>query len=670
MSPVRFRRATPAAVAATLLASAVLAVAGPAGPAFAGTGSPVNPGPYPTVYASSVASDYGAVLTPINTQTDAAGTPIDISNVNYEAGTGALTVSPNGSTIYAVLNSATTGTCSPGDIVPVSTTTGQAGTPIPIGNIVNINAAPETSAFAITPDGDTGYVANTCDGTVTPINLTTDKAGTPITVGAYPDSIAITPDGSTAYVVDSGTDTVTPINLSTNTAEPPITVGNPSTNTPEAIAITPNGATAYVATWGGTVVPVDLATGTPGTPITVSDDESGLSAIAITPNGATAYADSFFDGTVIPVDLATGTAEATITLPDGASPVGIVANPNGSAVYALDWQNGAVYPISTATNALGAAIPTSPADSEPGAIAITPGWSAQATVSQATTADAPALCEFGGSMYAAFTTSGGGIDYVSNSGSGWSAAAPVSGSWGSPDTSWSPALADYDGELQAYWTSAATNDIEYSAYNGSTWSAPQTVSGSWGTAMTNQAPAVAVNGSLLAVTWKGRSTDGVFYSLYNGSGWASQVNTTETTSYAPAVAPLPSAGMPFAFAWTESDNAIGYGALTLDGFEDEGIIPSAATNAGPTLAFAGNLSTNGTLYVAFKGQTNDEVGYEAIFNVATAGLSSSNWTAQEFWTQSGTQLAPALAAEGYVLYSGWTGPSTSHVFSSYAENPF
>ena len=115
-------------------------------------------------------------------------------------------------------------------------------------------------------------------------------------------------------------------------------------------------------------------------------------------------------------------------------------------------------------------------------------------------------------------------------------------------------------------------------------------------------PAVAANGSLIAVGWRGTSSGDVWYTVSNGSGWGTQVNTGQVTSYPPAITALPSSGVPLAFAWTEPDKT-------------EGTIPQAATNVSPALGFAGN-SSDGTLYVAWKGLTNDRIGYESIYNVA------------------------------------------------------
>ena len=124
--------------------------------------------------------------------------------------------------------------------------------------------------------------------------------GTPITVSKYPFAIAITPNGETAYVANFDDGTVTPINLATGTPGTPISVGQ----YPASIAITPNGKTAYVTDGysggGNTVTPIDLATGTPGSQITVGSEPMG---IAITPDGKTAYVANFADATVTPINL-------------------------------------------------------------------------------------------------------------------------------------------------------------------------------------------------------------------------------------------------------------------------------------------------------------------------------------------------------------------------------
>ncbi len=85
----------------------------------------------------------------------------------------------------------------------------------------------------------TAYVT-TGLGTVTPIRTATNRALTPIKVGRGPSAIAITPDGQTAYVADAAfvarrSSSVIPILTATNTPLAPIKVPED----PVAIAITP-----------------------------------------------------------------------------------------------------------------------------------------------------------------------------------------------------------------------------------------------------------------------------------------------------------------------------------------------------------------------------------------------------------------------------------------------
>jgi YVTN family beta-propeller protein len=645
-----------ALTAAGLLTAALMVI--PAGVALAGTAPAISPATDPTAWVGSANSDSAPVITPVNT---AAGTPITVG-CPYSGGclTYAVAVSPNGGMAYALVASVDQPAPSQGTVYPVNLSTDAVGTGLTVGQI-----GPYTSTIAITPDGSTAYVTNSAGDTVVPVNLGTWKAGPAITVGSDPSSIAFSPDGGTAYVTNSGGDTITPIKVSTNTAQTPITVGSG----PDAIAIAPDGTTAYVANENdSTVSPVSLTTGTAGPPIALPAG-SYPDAITIIPNGATVYVANQFGadpGSVSPISTATNTAGPPITLPSGwwgyADPYALAASPNGSAVYAVDWGNGQTDPISTATGTVGTPVVTG---QEPSDLAFSPGWQLQATVPSASSGTGPALCALNGTLYAAFTTASGGIDYAVQTASGWSAPQPVTGA----ATSWAPALADNNGHLQAYWTNSSTNQIQYATLGASGWSAPATVSGSWGAAGTNAGPAVAVNGAQILVAWKGTSSGDLWYATSTGSGWNAQVNTGQATSYAPAVAPLPSAAVPFAFAWTTASGSIDVGTLTISGFGADGTVPSAGTSAAPALALAGSGNA-GTLYLAWKGRTNNEIGYEAVYDLPDAALTPAYWTAQEFEPQASTLNTPALAASGYVLYAGWTGRTTSELFYAGTENPY
>jgi YVTN family beta-propeller protein len=287
-----------------------------------------------------------------------------------------------------------------GTVTPIDTATNTAGTPIPAGT------APW--GIAITPDGKTAYVTNNTSpvGSVTPIDLATNTAGTPIPIGRDPRGIAITPDGTTAYVTSYPNRSVYPIDLATNTAGSPILL-NYNDGYANAIAIAPDGATAYVTTDGdyNTIARINIATNTVGTSLPVGS----VSGIAITPNGATAYAAGYRSGGLIPVDLATFTAGAGTRVgrypwavgisPDGSRviatswalgkvsvvktatnavikriavgelPAGVAFTPDGASAYVTNRSSNTVTPIDTATNTAGVAIDVG---DTPQGIAITP----------------------------------------------------------------------------------------------------------------------------------------------------------------------------------------------------------------------------------------------------------------------------------------------------------
>ena len=298
-----------------------------------------------TAYVLTGTFDSGAV-TPITTATNTAGTPITTGS-NPDA----IAITPDGETAYVANYYSNT-------VTPITTATNTAGTPITTGS--------SPGAIAITPDGKTAYVANLGSGTVTPITTATNTAGPPITAGGGYNAIAITPDGTTAYVANEGSNTVTPITTATNTAGTPIAVGSQ----PNAIAITPDGKTAYVANVGsGTVTPITTATNTAGPPIRTG---STPTAIAITPNGTTAYVANVGSGTVTPITTATNTAGppiATVGEVQDVAPT-IAITPDGTTAYVVDGNSGTVTPITTATNTAGTPITTGGGD--PDAIAITP----------------------------------------------------------------------------------------------------------------------------------------------------------------------------------------------------------------------------------------------------------------------------------------------------------
>jgi YVTN family beta-propeller protein len=245
----------------------------------------------------------GDSIIPINLATGRPGTPMEIG---YPLSSIAIT--PDGETAYVADDMGV------GTVIRVNLATGRYSKPIKVDHPLKLpdghTVGDGPIAIAITPDGKTAYTANYEAWTVTPIDVATGARGTPIRVGQNPNSIAITPDGKTAYTANAGDGTVTPIDLATHIARAPIDVpGAPPNGVPWAIAITPNGKTAYVATVAGKLISIDLATGTPGKLIR---GDGSYPLIAIAPNGKVAYVTSQFGQTIMPIDLTNGLRGAPI----------------------------------------------------------------------------------------------------------------------------------------------------------------------------------------------------------------------------------------------------------------------------------------------------------------------------------------------------------------------
>jgi YVTN family beta-propeller protein len=310
----------------------------------------------PSAWTAYVVSYDDDAVIPVNTATDAVGSPITVGS-----GPSAIAITPNATTAY-VTDEGTTNTA-PGFVTPIDLLTNTPGTPIPVGS--------GPGAIAITPNGLTAYVGNENDDTVTPINLATNTPGTPIPVGAAPTAIAISPDGSTAYVTQGFADDDIPINTATNKAGPGIL----NTYDGFASAITPDGATLYTPNFRDNgVATLDPATDARGS-IAALDDPEG---VAITPDGSTAYvtyANTFNsnsnNASLLPIDTATGNPGTPIALGTSAAE-GIAITPDGSTAFVTDQLSDTVTPVDLASSTVGTPISLGTSGTNPVAIAITP----------------------------------------------------------------------------------------------------------------------------------------------------------------------------------------------------------------------------------------------------------------------------------------------------------
>ncbi len=236
-----------------------------------------------TLYMASFSSGppCRGLLETFSTQTGQVGWGIQI----FDGGPQAMVMAPDGRTLYVV-------TCS-GTVVPVSTATGQQGTPIRTGDA---SAGTQGLGIAITPDGRTLFVAGK---SLIPVSTVTRKPGTPI--GAAGTNPVISPDGRTLYLATSAKNrgAVTPVDLATGTSAKPVWLPGSVYD----MTVSPDGRTLYVAGPRG-IVPVDTATGTAGT--LLETRYKNVASMVIIPDGRTLYAATWRNGTVLPISLPTG----------------------------------------------------------------------------------------------------------------------------------------------------------------------------------------------------------------------------------------------------------------------------------------------------------------------------------------------------------------------------
>jgi YVTN family beta-propeller protein len=170
--------------------------------------------------------------------------------------------------------------------------------------------------------GGTPYVVHgpgpiDADGDVTPIDVAGNRmlSAASIAVGDHPWGIAITPDGHSAFVANIGSDDVTPIDLTAGTALPNIDVGNE----PKGVAITPDGTTAYVTNVADdNVAAIDILQ--PDEDVVHIDVGDFPQGIAITPDGTTAYVANKDSDDVTAINTSTN---STSTFDGFTAPTGI-----------------------------------------------------------------------------------------------------------------------------------------------------------------------------------------------------------------------------------------------------------------------------------------------------------------------------------------------------------
>lgn len=102
--------------------------------------------------------------------------------------------------------------------------------------------------LVVSPDGTTGYVSNYMDQTVVSLNLTVDPIAIIDTYSiTLPSTLALTPDGNTLYV--ASTNTIIPIYIPTKSVLYPISFSNGPSANAIAMEVAPDGSSLWAVSY-------------------------------------------------------------------------------------------------------------------------------------------------------------------------------------------------------------------------------------------------------------------------------------------------------------------------------------------------------------------------------------------------------------------------------------
>ena len=282
-----------------------------------------------TIYATD---NEGCGIQEINTSTGNIVTEWYIDYAPY-----GIAVSPDGNTLYVSL----TGSGSECDSSEEGIEMLDASTGNPVGSILNVGSHPQ--GMAISPDGNTLYVADDDDGSVYPIDVPSWSVTTANIVSGFenPSGITISPDGSALYVSDDGFDTVYEVSASGS----PINSFDEGVSDPKGVLISPNGNTLYVANhYDNDISVIDTnALSSVTYPAQGFDEPQGM---AISPDGNTIYVANYKSPSISVLDASSGSVIGTLDNSGaglGGTPgwdngddglTGLAVSPDGNTIYA------------------------------------------------------------------------------------------------------------------------------------------------------------------------------------------------------------------------------------------------------------------------------------------------------------------------------------------------
>jgi YVTN family beta-propeller protein len=246
-----------------------------------------------------------------------------------------VVVSPDGRHLYAAHNQVTDGGAN-GVVSVIDIACATTVATVPVKDVAALTISPDGSRlYAVSSDQRTYYQYPA--GWLTIIETAGHGVVETIAVGACPETVSVSPDGAYVYITHYDTCSVSAVNLTT---------GNVTAvalrDAPLAVVFTPDSAHAYVCNVRSLTM-IDTTTND-ADDIDAGDLPRGLQ---LSPDGKRAYITNFGDATLSVVDTITNSVATTVGVP--GCPEAVAVSPDGESIYVSDYWSGAVAVVSVPT---------------------------------------------------------------------------------------------------------------------------------------------------------------------------------------------------------------------------------------------------------------------------------------------------------------------------------
>jgi YVTN family beta-propeller protein len=253
----------------------------------------------------------------------------------WGGGASDVVVSSDGRRLYAAHNQVTNGEAN-GVVSVIDVACATTVATVPVNNVAALTISPDGSRlYAVSSDRRTYYEYPA--GRLTIIDTARHSVVETIAVGACPQTVTVSPDGACLYITHYDTCSVSTVDLTTGNVT---AVG--LRDAPLAVVFTPDSGHAYVCNVRSLTV-IDTTTND-ADDIDTGDMPRGLQ---LSPDGKHAYITNFGDRTLSVVDTITNSVATTVDVP--GHPEVVAVSPDGERIYVGGYWSGAIAVISVPT---------------------------------------------------------------------------------------------------------------------------------------------------------------------------------------------------------------------------------------------------------------------------------------------------------------------------------